>query len=389
MADAQLSVTAQPLGSLVRRAMLLRVLLAILLHFGVDEYAFAPDQETYHFGGWALAAYWSGERFAPPGILANAPKGYFYVLGALYWLLGSWALIPKVVNGCVGAMTVPLVHDLALRVTGQEAVALRSARYAAYFPSLVLWSALNLRDIWVVYLILLICKQALVLQESFRVRNFVLLAASILVIMQFRDYIFFAITMPMLVSFLARGRGNVVRNATIGMFVALVVISIDASAGAARRMRIPDLETLTQYRQFTGFGGSQVEASADVSTPAKALAFLPIGIAYFLLAPFPWQVTNLRQLITMPEMLFLYSLILPMVRGILELLRRRLAESLMVVLAAAGLTAGYALGQANVGTAYRYRAQVLPFYLIFAAAGVELRRGARAETPTAIPSPAA
>lgn len=384
-----MSTSTRPeLAGLVQRAVLLRVALAVLLHFGVDEYTFAPDQETYHFGGSALAAFWSGERFSPPGILANSPKGYFYILAALYWLFGSWALIPKVVNGCLGGMMVPLVYDLALRVTGQEAVALRAARYAAYFPSLVLWSVLNLRDIWIVYLILLICKLALSLQESFRLRSLLLLAASVLVVMQFRDYIFFAITTPIIVSFLVRGRGNVVRNATVGMLVALIVISIDASAGAARRMRIPDLETLTQYRQYTGFGGSQVEVSADVSTPGKALAFLPIGVAYFLLAPFPWQITNLRQLITLPEMLFLYSLVLPMLRGVVELLRHRLAESLMIVLAAAGLTAGYALGQANVGTAYRYRAQVLPFYLIFAATGVELRRRAREAAPASLPPPA-
>lgn len=362
------------LADLVRRALVLRVLLAILLHFTVSEYALAPDQETYHFGGAALAAYWSGERFSPPAILAHSPKGYFYILAALYWLVGPWAVVPKIVNGCVGALTVPLVRDLALRVTGQETVALRSARYAAYFPSLVLWSVLNLRDIWIVYLILLICKQALTLQQSFRARNLLLLVASILLIMQFRDYIFFAITTPMLVSFLARRRTNIVRNAAIGMVVAFVVISIDASAGAARRMRIPDLETLQEYRQHTGFGGSQVGVSADVSTPVRALVFLPVGVAYFLLAPFPWQLTNFRQLLTLPEMLFLYSLILPMFRGILDLLKRRLSESLMVLMIAAGLTVGYALGQANVGTAYRYRAQVLPFYLIFAAAGVESRR---------------
>jgi hypothetical protein len=274
---------------------------------------------------------------------------------------------------------VPLVHDLALRITGQEAVALRSARFTAYFPSLVLWSALNLRDIWIVFLILLICKQAIVLQASFRLRNLALLVVSILVVMQFREYIFFAISAPMIVSFFVRQRANVARNATIGMLLALVVISIDASAGAARRMRIPDLETLTQYRQYTGFGGSQVEANADVSTPARALAFLPIGVAYFLLAPFPWQLTNVRQLLTLPEMLFLYVLVIPIVRGILHLLRHRLAESLMVIFLTGGLTVGYALGQANVGTAYRYRAQVLPFYLIFAAAGVELRRRVTAE----------
>ena len=44
------------------------------------------------------------------------------------------------------------------------------------------------------------------------------------------------------------------------------------------------------------------------------------------------------------------------------------------LLVTGGLTLRYSLRQANVGTAYRYRAQVLPFFLTFAAVGVRTRR---------------
>ncbi len=135
-------------------------------------------------------------------------------------------------------------------------------------------------------------------------------------------------------------------------------------------------------------GGSRFAPTADISTPGKAIAFLPVGLAFFLLAPFPWTISNLRQAITLPEMLFFYSLIPSIVRGVAHLIRHRLTKSLMVLLITAGLTLGYALGEANAGTAYRHRAQILAFYLIFAAVGVEARVRKKGIEMARAPSPA-
>ena len=59
----------------------------------------------------------------------------------------------------------------------------------------------------------------------------------------------------------------------------------------------------------------------------------------------------------------------------------------MLILITLSLTLGYALGEANAGAAYRHRAQVLSFLLIFAAAGYEARR-AGAPQAAALPEAA-
>jgi hypothetical protein len=78
--------------------------------------------------------------------------------------------------------------------------------------------------------------------------------------------------------------------------------------------------------------------------------------------------------VALPEMLAFYALIPSMIRGVRELLRGRSPGALMLLLITLSITLGYALGEANAGAAYRHRAQVLPFLLIFAAAGYEARR---------------
>jgi hypothetical protein len=94
----------------------------------------------------------------------------------------------------------------------------------------------------------------------------------------------------------------------------------------------------------------------------------------------------MRQAITVPEMLFYYTLIPAMPVGILYLLRNRLSQSLMLVLLCAGISVGYAVGQGNVGTIYRHRAQVLPFFFIFAAVGREYRKSKHGQADARRPS---
>jgi hypothetical protein len=361
-------------ADLVRNAIALRLAAALAIHVLVEETFFAPDQGAYHHVGAALARYWAGESFLPPHMPANHPTGYFHVVAAIYTLLGPYSLLPKLLNAALGGLSVLLVHDLALRLVDDAAVARRAALYAAYFPSLVLWSALNIRDGWVIALILLICRQALVLQARFSLGGLVVAVAALWSVTQFRTYIFLPVAGPLLVSFLVRTRGNLARNVTIGMLLALAVVYIDQSAGTERRLRTIDFEEIQYLRHWNTVGANSRFEAVDISTPGRALVFLPVGLAYFLFAPFPWMLTSLRQVVAMPETLFFYSLVPAMVRGVRVLIRQRLADSLMVLLVSAGLTFGYALGEGNAGTAYRHRAQMLSFYLIFAAVGIEARR---------------
>lgn len=75
-----------------------------------------------------------------------------------------------------------------------------------------------------------------------------------------------------------------------------------------------------------------------------------------------------------PETLYFYTLVPALLGGIGYLFRRRLAESIGVLMMTMTVTFGYAIGQGNVGTLYRHKAQVIGFYYAFAAIGMESRR---------------
>jgi len=368
--------------------LLLRVAVALTIHFFVaDDDLFAPDQKGYHAVGKFLANVWGQEiAIVTSTALPDGPKGYFYIVAVLYYLIGPYSLVPKLLNCLIGALTIPVAYDLALRMGTSVAAAVRAARLVAWFPSLILWSSLNIRDAWIILLITLMCRQAVILQARFSLGALMGLVGGLLALVQFRAYLLFAIGAPILVSFLALRSRNLFRSLVVGSIVAVAIIYADQTAGAGRRVRFLDFEELQEIRYWNTVGASSQFEQADISTPGKALLFLPRGLALFLLAPFPWMLGSIRQALAVPETLFFYWLIPWMFRGLRRLSRDHLATSLPAILLTAGLTLGYALGEGNAGTAYRHRAQLLSFFLIFAATGLDARY--RTFAPVTEPSPA-
>jgi hypothetical protein len=99
---------------------------------------------------------------------------------------------------------------------------------------------------------------------------------------------------------------------------------------------------------------------------------LPVGAVNLLFAPFPWQLANLRQGITLPEMLVWWVSIPLLVIGLWFTVKYRMRQAMPILLFTTMITIAYSLFQGNVGTAYRQRAQILVFHFIFVSVGYVL-----------------
>jgi len=117
----------------------------------------------------------------------------------------------------------------------------------------------------------------------------------------------------------------------------------------------------------SGFG-----RDVDVSTTEGALSTIPVGLLYLLFAPFPWQLTSLRQSITLPEMIIWWASFPLLILGLWFSIKYRLRQISPILIFTLMLSLAYSVFQGNVGTAYRQRAQLLVFYFIFVAVGYVL-----------------
>ena len=366
-------------AKLARTALALRVAAVLVIHLFVPAGLLAPDEGTYDSRGAALARYWRGEAPVDPSRgFGGESKGYYYVVAALYFPFGQLPLAPKLLNAWIGSRAVLELFRLTRLIGGSETSALRAAKFMTFFPSQVLWSSLMIRDVWVQWLLVRLAREMAELKGRFILSRIVSAGVLIWGLTQFRSYLLFAAVGPFVLSFIVGRSRDIVRNLILGSALALGLVYFGAQSGGTegkiQTLDLVELQRLRSSSSSAAAADSGFASDADVSTVRGALTLLPTGLTYFFFAPFPWQLGSIRQSLAIPETLFFYTLVPGIIAGILFLFRKRLTDSIGVLLVTMTVTFGYAIGQGNVGTLYRHKAQVIGFYYAFAAIGMENRR---------------
>jgi len=366
-------------AKLARTAFMVRAVAAVVIHLLVAPGLFAPDEQTYDFRGDLLAKYWRGEIPMDPILGARGEgTGYYYIVAALYFPFGRLPLLPKLLNAWIGSLAVLELFRLTRLISGSDTAALRAARFMAFFPSMILWSSLMIRDVWVQWLLVRLAREMAELKGRLIPSRIISAAVLIWVLTLFRSYLLYAAVGPFILSFIVGRSRDLMRNIFLGSVLALALVyfggQTGGTSGKIQTLDLVELQRLRSWSSSAVAADSGFAADADVSTLGGALSILPTGLAYFFFAPFPWQIGSIRQSLAIPEALFFYTLVPGIIVGIPFLFRKRLADSLGVLLVTMTVTFGYAIGQGNVGTLYRHKAQVIGFYYAYAAIGMEQRR---------------
>jgi 4-amino-4-deoxy-L-arabinose transferase-like glycosyltransferase len=373
----------------------LRFVLALFLNVYSGESNFADafwgDSAQYDHGGFLLSEYWRGEVLVNPSVESRVSGwDFYYVVAALYYVFGRNQLLVQFLNGTVGALTVVVIYAIAKDLF-DVAVAQWSARFMAFFPQMLFWSGALYKDPAIMLCIALCMYSVLKLRVRFTVTHVALFILPALALMTLRFYVFYFVAFATLGTFvLSQRRGFIgsifTQGALLGAF--LLAFTFAASRESVERQtEYFDLERVQVARADQAkWGLSAFEAQADVSTTSGALSALPKGLLFLLFAPFPWSISGLRQLLTLPETLVWYALWPSLIRGLFMTVRTRLRAALPILVFAASLTCAYAIFQGNVGTAYRQRTQVTMFFFIFMAAGYVQKKQAQKKPVVAAPA---
>jgi hypothetical protein len=193
-------------------------------------------------------------------------------------------------------------------------------------------------------------------------------------IISLRFYIFYVVAVAIAGSFIlgvSNSIGSIARRAIVLVIVAVGLTYLGVVQTASVDIeRFGDLERLQMSRldQATNADSGYAD-DIDVSTTRGAISAIPIGFVYLMLAPFPWEVRNVRQAITLPEVLAWWAMMPLLIWGLWYTVKHRLRPAFSILLFSAMLTLAYSIFQANVGTAYRQRTQIQVFLFMFIAVG--------------------
>jgi len=361
-------------------ALTARIGFGFIIHFFDLRGFFGGDANTYDYLGNQLTEIWSGRAVVDDYFSRRAMAttgagwGMKYFVGAIYLVLGRNILAAQSICGVIGAATAPMVYICAKRIFQNVRVAKYSALFIALFPSFIIWSSQLLKDGLIIFLLVLAMTMVLQLQERMSYPAIAILVLSLFGIMSLRFYIFYMVAVAVGGSFLI-GTTNSLRS-IVGRSAALVIIGVGLTYFGVIRTatvdlnRFGSLEAVQRSRgDLARSANSGFGAELDVSTTDGAITALPIGLAYLMLAPFPWQMANLRQAITLPEVLLWWMLIPLAIYGLWYSIRHKLRPAFPILIFTITLTIAYSIFQGNVGTAYRQRTQIQVFLFMFIAVG--------------------
>ena len=365
--------------------LLVRIVFGLLIYLLQLQDFFGPDAVTYDFRGAMLADSWHGlvqedsaymDRI---GATSGSGWGMHYLVAAIYYVGGKNQLAAQAFCWVFGAAIGPAVYICAQHIYNNMRVARFAGVMTAFFPAFIIWSSQLMKDGLIIFLLVVVMVAVLRLQEKFRYEWLAILVLAMFGIMSLRFYIFYMVAIAVVGSFivgLSNSPGAIFRRTAV-----LIVLGLGLTYFGVLRTatvdigRFGNLESLQRsrldlaQRAESGFG-----SDIDVSTTEGAISALPIGFAYLMFAPFPWQATSLRQAIALPEVLLWWLMMPLLIAGIVYTVRHRLREAFPVLIFSLMLILAYSIFQGNVGTAYRQRTQIQVFLFMFIAVGWVLRK---------------
>ena len=158
------------LTRLVLATLGLRLLMVLVVQFTLSPDFFAPDALGYERIGKEISDYWAGVGFAPQAIREGWRPGYYHLNAVFHMAFGESRLALVVLNMFAGVWTALITFYLT-----REILPVASAKAAAVltgvFPSMVLWSVLNIRDALAALFTVLIVLYGMRLSKRFRLSH--------------------------------------------------------------------------------------------------------------------------------------------------------------------------------------------------------------------------
>lgn len=388
--------------------LLLRTLLCVFLYFLCelrgDLYRYAGYTGNCIFGdsafasinGLLIAQFWNGkvvpsDFFWPSFDNTNTINQHIY--GIFYFIFGFKDLSAKLIDVLLGASAPVFIYlitkDLFSRTAARIALIL-----TMFFPSLVLWSITNLKEPKQIFFASAAIYFSLkLLQAGSKIRNallFLLCALSLYKIRaEYAKILLASISVGYFVAIPMSARRKVYFAAAAMLLMASMVYygyGQDAIIALTARIHSVIAAVVGQqngayigdginYRIFSDDIYAYLMKNLAISNYAFSITDIAsaavCGSVYFLFAPFPARIVSLSQLIALPQNVVWYILFIFSFVGIGRALLERKSRALFLAVFIGLATTAAALVSGNIGTAFRHRDLVVPFFLIFSSFGIE------------------
>jgi len=352
---------------------------------------FLQDAQYYEERASEMAQNWQAGE-SSPWLTSAVTEGHqpwliVLLLAACYFLVGGARITPVAlfIYCLITAWAPVLTYRIGLQLGVPRKGATLAGWLVALSPAFAFWAGALYKEGLILVVLNLAVYHLLVLQERWRPWSLLVLLACIPTMFALRFYLAILLGLVFVLGLLlGRSRkewaGTDVLVRQIGLAACFVVALVAVGfTDRARELLPADVEEglgkMEISRRDQSDAPSGYLQSQSIGTPEEAVTFFPLGVAYFLTVPWPWQIGSMRQNLAIPETA-LWILLYPLVfLGVREGLRRNLQGTLLILVTTLAIAGFYALWIANIGTAYRLRVQVWVLWAVFAGWGWSVLQG--------------
>jgi 4-amino-4-deoxy-L-arabinose transferase-like glycosyltransferase len=323
-----------------------------------------PDARMYHFQMTNIANSYFNYSVPVLKMHSLGVMSYSYIGSIFYFIFGSSMLVMKLFNSFIGTLLVLNVYRISSLISGKKA-ALISSILIAFWPSVAFWASQNLRDSLVVLSISQVVFLFVMGKYSKDNKFFYFMIFPLIACLLLRYYIGIIISIALIIILLLQLAKI---NNYLRIFSYLVLLTIFGFILKFLIEYIPAIITLFNYRRnYLAEGGSAFLINVQYSNFGQMLLFIPLGLVYFLFSPFPGSATNIMQLLSSLENIIFYIIFLLAIGGMYRLVKdKKLKLTYFLSIIILSISLFYSVIEANIGTAYRHKMQILPFIIIIA-----------------------
>ncbi len=337
-----------------------------------SERAYVLAQRAHHRRGPIGAYYYGG----------YGQHGYLHVLGAFYYLFDYSPVSVKLVNCLLGALLGPIMCCLTMTCFNAT-IARSTGILVSGFPSLVMWSATNLKDpslfLLTSLLLLLFMRIREAARRETRVKYLLLFALTFVIHATLRSALYSVVLLGCLV---ASWLLSFPKRRAAQYVVAALMLGIGAVL-LHHFLRPLLWQVFSRHLGYVWSPGTSYRfLPAQFYVPAYMETWmqsghvnLPLllgcakGVAHFLLEPLPRRMDNFFALLSYPQMIVWYFALPLSLAGLGAAARWNLRRSLPLLLTLSTWIIMGALTSGNVGTVFRIRDMITPLMLLFTCAG--------------------
>ena len=301
---------------------------------------------------------------------------FTWVLSLIYRLFGRSPLLLQCISIFIGVLCILLVYKLSFLLSNNEKKAKQSAWILAVFPTVILYNSLILREVFVMFFLLLAFIYFAKWYISKNVNYGILTLVCFIPLYYLHSALilggvtFFAIFFIESIGFFkVRYRQNkfsIIHSIILSVtpLVTLYLFTILPGIKIPYLGKFDDIFTFSRIlfqTKVTSLGGSVYPDWLSPKSPLDFFLLIIPRLGYLLFSPFIWDLRAINHLLGFVDGLLYLFVFYWIAKGILFEKHKQIITRILIILIP--LLVVYSWGVGNFGTALRHRVKFIPVFI--------------------------